>query len=217
MASEICPSCGAAEVRFSSRRARHLLRCLVGTRKRYCGQCKARWGSGTVGGWPIPVRLAVLAACGGAAWTVSHAKLVRREPPQTAIYYRSGGAAVPGGAEAAAGDSPSNEAPAALVDRPGGTTADWLRAHQQDSGVGEQPRGPKGLLARLGLDKLSKMFQLKFRGLTRGQAAQLESELKKDKRQLWKEYGSNFDSKEEAKKAYDQAQQALKESKAAKP
>lgn len=217
MASEICPSCGAEEVRFSARRGLHLLRALLGTRKRYCAQCKARWGTRVRGGWPVPIRLAVLAACGAGAWTVSHARLVRREPAPKPIYFR--GAAVKPAIAGEEGDAiPSpEEPPAALVERAGGTTADWLRAHQQDSTGAALPRRPEGFLSKLGLgslERFGKILRLKLGGLTPAQAAQLENELKKDKRQLWNEYGSNFSSKEEAKKTYEQAQQELRKHKA---
>ena len=209
MTGEKCPSCGAEKLRLSARLDRHYLRAAFGSRKRFCVSCHARWTAAKKEGWPLLTRGALLLAVvvvGRAAQQYHRPQPLKHAP----IYVKPSKAPVGPDGEPGAETSPDGDAVLPLAEgATGGTTAAWLRAHQNDTAGGTE--GPRRNIpqARLGLGDtfalLSRMLKqsLGFRGgVSQGQ---IDSMLKQDKKQLWAQYGKYFGSKEEAKAAYEQA------------
>ena len=220
MGDEACPSCSGKQIRLSADWGRHYLRCMIGSRKRFCVSCKSRWTASAKGGWPVPARIALLLVPIVAARGAAH--FHRPELEHAPIYVRQQ-APAPGSASASDADAdPGAQGDASipgLAEDPKEihSTAQWLRAHQNDPAA---PAGPPiqrkpGMLGTLSM--LSDLIKHSL-GFNNGMSqAQIDSLLKQDKHKLWDQYGHYFSSKEEAKAAYEQAKKESEKQHAAAP
>ncbi|MBI4386696.1 MAG: hypothetical protein HY551_04885 [Elusimicrobia bacterium] len=211
-----CPFCEHEGVRFGSSPGRHLLRGLLGTRRRFCPGCRRRWFSQRRGHLPNALRMALaggLAATLGLAGSryVNQDRFAGIPPSATGASRRvaahdptergEASAALDRAAEGAAAAGPGAalawEESAAARSRTSSRAA-WdteaLRRRTAASG-GYEASGSGNILQ--GLSQLLKQ------ALSRSQEDKIDELLKMDKKTLWDQYGKYFSSKEQAKQVYE--------------
>lgn len=211
-----CPFCEREGVRFGSSPGRHLLRGLLGTRRRFCPECRRRWFSQRRGHLPNALRMALagglaatlglagaryskqnrfsdipLAAAGASRGTAAHDKTEQGEVPD-AIGQGTGNTAA-AGPDAAHAWEESAAARSRTSSRAAWET-EALRRRTAASG-GHEASGSGSILQ--GISQLIKQ------ALSRSQEDKIDELLKMDKKTLWDQYGKYFTSKEQAKQTYE--------------
>lgn len=222
MRRESCPYCDSKKVRTGKTFLPHLVRLALGSRRRYCANCRSRW-IGSENYFSPWARLALmLLVFTPLAAGVVYLKKEGWFEPQPDMYQSADEESAKRGAAGAAGMSGGIEA--LMEEGMSGTYARQLAGLSS----AERGRGPlrwrPGQLADLnlayslspqgaGAPGQSRDMQLALSRLTDAirRTGKTPQELAKeidqtDKQTLWDKYGSNFASKEEAKSAYNEFQ-----------
>ena len=221
MKPDPCPYCGSRKVRTGKTFLPHLARMALGSRRRYCANCRSRWiGSEKIFSPWARLALMLLIFTPLAAGAV-YLKAEGWFEPQPEMYQTAGEERARTGS-AGAGD-PTGGIEALMGEGMSGPYA------QQFAGLRFAERSRLSLQWRAGqLADLNQAYSLNPQGAGRpGQSKEMQmlSRLtdavrrtgktpqalakeidQTDKQTLWDKYGANFSSKEEAKAAYNEFQ-----------
>ena len=222
MRPDPCPYCGSKKVRTGKTFLPHLARMALGSRRRYCANCRSRWiGSEKIfSPWArLALMLLVFTPLAAGAvylktegWFEPLPEMYQTAGEESARTGSAGAGGLTGGIEALMGEGMSGpyaqqfaglslEARSRMPQR-------WRSGQMADLNLAYtiSPQGAGRLVQ-------SKEMQMMLSRLTdavrrTGKTPQaLAKEIDQtDKQTLWDKYGANFSSKEEAKAAYNEFQ-----------
>ncbi|MBI4350370.1 MAG: hypothetical protein HY550_02920 [Elusimicrobia bacterium] len=220
MKTASCPNCGGKRVRTGKTFLPHLARMAVGSRRRYCRNCRSRW-IGEEKLYSPWARLAlILLVCGPAIITLVYLKREGWFEPQPYLYETADAEHAAAGAHGGSGIDGGVEA--LLEGDMAGVYA------QRFAGTHFAERSRRPVQWRTGQLDMNTLYNLTLQGGMRpaGQSREMQEMLSRmaeavkrtgktpqelareidqtDKQTLWDKYGNNFASKDEAKAAHNE-------------
>lgn len=221
MRRESCPYCDSRKVRTGKTFLPHLARLALGSRRRYCANCRSRW-IGSDNFFSPWARLALMLliftplAVGAVylkkeGWFEPQPGMYQDMEEEKARHEAAGSGGMPGGIETLMGEAMSGPyaqqfAGLRSAER-GRLPLRWRPGQLADLtayGLGPQGAGQPGQSRDMQL-ALSRLTDAVRR--TGKTPQELAKEIDQtDKQTLWDKYGANFASKEEAKGAYNEFQ-----------